>query len=272
MNTPSPGDTFDEELPAWAAEADDHLADGDPEAALQSLATAPDDDPLRFLIESRAHVELDQVDAAYASLDRLRPLLGPTHPEVRRTEATLAILTWKIDEARTALYALDPEEEDASYFVDLSVLADLAEDHDGAHELLLEAHQRDPEQAPEPVRLSPEDFEAVVAKAIDGLPEPFQRVFEDTPVIIDPMPTAEIVGAPASGHAPDILGLFMGRMATEEEISGELPPRIYLFQRNLERAVASVEELEEEIAITVYHELGHALGFDEDGVDEMGWG
>jgi hypothetical protein len=45
-------------------------------------------------------------------------------------------------------------------------------------------------------------------------------------VVIDPMPTAEIVGAPASGHPPDILGLFAGPTLAERggAPSPELPP------------------------------------------------
>ena len=45
--------------------------------------------------------------------------------------------------------------------------------------------------------------------------------------------------------------------------SGSLPPRILLFQRNLERQSRDLEDLRSEIAVTLYHELGHYLGLDE---------
>ena len=45
---------------------------------------------------------------------------------------------------------------------------------------------------------------------------------------------------------------------------------LYLFRHNLEAATGSREELEREIGITLYHELGHALGFDEEGVEGLG--
>ena len=70
---------------------------------------------------------------------------------------------------------------------------------------------------------------------------------------------------------PDLLGLFLGVSLLER--SGEhpeLPPSIHLYQRNLERAAVDEEELKEQIRITLYHELGHYLGFDEDGVAELG--
>ena len=86
------------------------------------------------------------------------------------------------------------------------------------------------------------------------------------------MPTAAVVGAPESGHPPDILGIFVGVPLSERDssLSGEMPPTIFVFQRNLERMAADPDELREELKTTLYHELGHALGFDEDGVDEMG--
>ena len=42
------------------------------------------------------------------------------------------------------------------------------------------------------------------------------------------------------------------------------------FDRNLERAAKNREHLLEEIRTTLYHELGHVLGFDEEGVAQMG--
>jgi predicted Zn-dependent protease with MMP-like domain len=45
---------------------------------------------------------------------------------------------------------------------------------------------------------------------------------------------------------------------------------MYLFHRNLERAATTREELEEEIRITVLHEIGHHLGWDEKDLEERG--
>jgi len=64
--------------------------------------------------------------------------------------------------------------------------------------------------------------------------------------------------------------MYDGEAENEEAPSMELPPIIYLFQRNLERACEDESELTEQVRITLYHEIGHFLGFDEDGVDAMG--
>jgi predicted Zn-dependent protease with MMP-like domain len=50
------------------------------------------------------------------------------------------------------------------------------------------------------------------------------------------------------------------------------PDRITIFRRTLEREFADPAELEEQIRITVLHELAHYFGIDEDRLDELGYG
>jgi predicted Zn-dependent protease with MMP-like domain len=54
------------------------------------------------------------------------------------------------------------------------------------------------------------------------------------------------------------------------EAGTQLPPSIVLFQTNLERFARSRAELEEEIRVTLVHEVGHFLGLDEDELYERG--
>ena len=78
--------------------------------------------------------------------------------------------------------------------------------------------------------------------------------------------------ADPSETPPDMLGLFVGRneLEIDETAGAQLPPRIHLFQRNIERACRDPEHLVTEIRKTLYHEIGHMLGFDEEGVAELG--
>jgi predicted Zn-dependent protease with MMP-like domain len=48
------------------------------------------------------------------------------------------------------------------------------------------------------------------------------------------------------------------------------PNSIYVFQRNLERIAKDRADLIEQIRITLYHELGHYLGFEEEDMDDLG--
>ncbi len=255
----------------WADEAEQAMDGGDWERALEILEAAPFDDGVRWLLSGGLWVELDELERAAEDLAKAEHLLGEGDPDVLRAKARLAIARWDFEEATHWLSYLDPGDWGGQLLYDNSFVADATGDHDRAHALLEKAHALEPDAFPRPLRLSPDEFERAVRASAEELPEEFREVFEEVAVVIDPMPTQEVVGRE---HPPDVLGLFVGPPVAEREagVGGELPPTIFLFQRNLERICPTLEELRREIEITLYHELGHALGFDEDGVDEMGLG
>jgi predicted Zn-dependent protease with MMP-like domain len=75
----------------------------------------------------------------------------------------------------------------------------------------------------------------------------------------------------ASHITPEVLGLFVGTSVGQKLSSlpgyGDV---VLLFQRNLEGAGTTREEVAEEIRITLLHEYGHYLGFDEDEIEGLG--
>jgi predicted Zn-dependent protease with MMP-like domain len=227
----------------------------------------------RWTAAASVWCELGELERAAEALERARSLLGPDDDEVLWVEGRLHLVRWELAEARSAFERLDRDEEGPPLYENLALLAELEGDFARADALYRASARLDPQGSPLPPRLTPERFHALVEEAAGELPEHFRRAFEETAVVIDPMPTAEIVGAPASGHPPDVLGLFVGRSLAEgDSLAGELPPTIFLFQRNLERVARDEDELREEVRVTLYHELGHYLGFDEDGVEELGLG
>jgi predicted Zn-dependent protease with MMP-like domain len=264
----------DDQLPAELEKALVALSEGRPLEALERLEEVDPALGERWTAAAQAELELGELHRAEQSLARARELLGADSEDLLWTEGRLRLHQWRVDEARSAFGRLDPEREGAPLLENLALLADLAGDFRRADELFQRAARLDSEGSPLPPRLSPERFEQLVAAAARDLPPEFRRALEEIAVVIDPMPTAEIVGAPGSGHPPDILGLFAGPPLGERGVRDlpELPPTIFLFQRNLERASRDAGELREEIRTTLYHELGHALGFDEDGVEELGLG
>ena len=62
---------------------------------------------------------------------------------------------------------------------------------------------------------------------------------------------------------PDLFGLW--------ESDEFMPDKITIFRRPLMRAFPDPERLQEEIRITVLHELAHYFGIDEDRLDELGY-
>jgi predicted Zn-dependent protease with MMP-like domain len=248
------------------------LANGDVEQALGHLEDVDEERGERWTTTAHVWIEAGDYGAAEGALARARERLGDDHPEIAWTEGRLRLARWDLDGARAAFARLELEEEGAPLCENLALLAELEGQSEQADEYYRLAAELDPEGSPPPPRLTGEQFEEVVAEAAGELPPEFRAALEEVPVVIDPMPSAALVGAPESGHPPDILGLFVGPSLAERggAHASELPPTIFLFQRNLERAARTREELRDEIRTTLFHELGHALGFDEEGLDEIG--
>jgi predicted Zn-dependent protease with MMP-like domain len=72
---------------------------------------------------------------------------------------------------------------------------------------------------------------------------------------------------------PLVLGVFLGVPAGEER--GAWPdaqPRIVLFHRNIAKAGGDRSLVSKELRTTLFHEVGHAIGLDEERLAEMGLG
>ncbi len=252
---------------AWEA-----LDGGDAEEALALAASVPQGDGERSLLEGHAYIALGMAKAASGALLRARDLRGADDEDVRALDAELCLMTWDLAGAERLLEGLAREGFDLARQERRALLADLAGNFRRADALLLEALREAPDEALRPVRVTDKVFDQVVEQAIASLPEAFQRAVSVARVVREPMPWAELAGGDPLAVPPDVMGLFVGPTLHElaEERSGELPPAIYLFKRNIERASGSREELLEEIRITLFHEIGHLLGLDEDEVAAMG--
>lgn len=71
-----------------------------------------------------------------------------------------------------------------------------------------------------------------------------------------------------------LMGVFEGPTLEEMGEGGyNIPPRITLFSQNIwEESEDDPQAFEEEVRVTLYHELGHFLGLDEDELEERGLG
>ena len=116
-----------------------------------------------------------------------------------------------------------------------------------------------------PIDLDPAAFDAMVGRALDDLPEDLARLVDNVVVLIE---------AEAPADDPDLLGLYDGLALTERAAnhSGMLPDRILLFRGPLLDMADNEEDLEEEVRITVVHEVAHHFGLDDARLHELGWG
>ena len=255
----------------------DALESGDPTAALalaeSGLARVADDPVLHFLA-GVSLLELDRPEKAVAAFRQAVERDGED-PEFRANLALALYSCCEFDRAQAmASSALekDPDFPDAHHVLGLALeRADRADEADAAFR---EAAQLDAEAFPAPLRLTGEEFEALVAASSDRLPEAFRRHLDQVAVTVEPLPSTELLRDEPVPLDPGLLGLFVGVPLTERSSftpGGELPPRILLFQRNLERCFPERERLTDEITRTLYHELGHYLGMEEQDLEDVGF-
>jgi predicted Zn-dependent protease with MMP-like domain len=108
----------------------------------------------------------------------------------------------------------------------------------------------------------PQQFEQLVADAMDGLPAELARHFSNVAVVVEDEHPDE----------PDLLGLYEGVPLTERDsYSGVLPDRISVYRIPLCLLAEDLDDLGEEVRVTVVHELAHHVGIDDDRLHELGW-
>jgi predicted Zn-dependent protease with MMP-like domain len=117
-----------------------------------------------------------------------------------------------------------------------------------------------------PERISDAEFDAAVANALDLIPDELARLISNVAVLVEDEPPA--------GN-PDLLGLYEGTPLTERDgwwDAGSLPDRITVFKGPLTRLCPDRDELLDEIAVTVVHEVAHHFGISDERLHELGWG
>jgi predicted Zn-dependent protease with MMP-like domain len=122
---------------------------------------------------------------------------------------------------------------------------------------------------PRPDRHMP--FEQLVDRALAGIPMPFAAALDEVAVVIEDAPTRDQLRSNDLGDDDWLYGLYEGVPRTEWAADwATMPNKISLFRFPLEADFPDPEDLEEEVRITVIHELAHHLGIDDDRLHELG--
>ena len=115
------------------------------------------------------------------------------------------------------------------------------------------------------VDMSREEFEDAVRDALDEIPEELAEQMDNVVVLVEDDPPPD---------DPELLGLYEGVPLTERGefwAAGALPDRITIYRHPTLALCESRDEVVEEVAVTVVHEIAHHFGIDDERLHELGW-
>lgn len=184
-------------------------------------------------------------------------------------------MLWRTDDALRDVRALrgtEPGQDDPERAELEARILEARGDFADADRMFALAHELAPREFPLPVRTTEADFRAILDKVLDSLPDVIRAAVLQVPVLVEAKPSRAIAER-APQITPEVLGLFVGTTVGEKVYAPSgYPNVVLLFQRNLERAGRSRSEVAKEIKITLLHEYGHYLGFDEEELEHLGLG
>ena len=119
-------------------------------------------------------------------------------------------------------------------------------------------------------KLTPKQFKKIVAEAIDGIPELYQKYLNNVVFIIEDEPSAEQRQQLKLADGHTLFGLYEGTpLPARGGATKLLPDKITLFKLSLEAISRSTDDLKENVRHTIWHEVAHYYGLDHDRIDGL---
>jgi predicted Zn-dependent protease with MMP-like domain len=112
--------------------------------------------------------------------------------------------------------------------------------------------------------MSEDEFAELAEEALADLPDQFAAALEIVAIVIEDDPPPD--------EPEDLLGLFEGVPLPERGFEGgDLPDLIRIFRNPTLAICQTREDVADEVYTTVFHELGHYFGLDDDRLHELDW-
>ncbi|GII24904.1 hypothetical protein Pme01_45010 [Planosporangium mesophilum] len=116
-----------------------------------------------------------------------------------------------------------------------------------------------------PVEMTRPRFEELVGEALDEVPAELLGLMDNVVILVEDDPPPD---------EPGLLGIYEGYALTERgwDYSGVLPDRILIYRNPILAICETDDDVVEEVAVTVVHEIAHHFGIDDARLHELGWG
>ncbi len=116
------------------------------------------------------------------------------------------------------------------------------------------------------MRVPPEEFEHLVERALEDLPEEFAELIDNVVVLVEDEPDPEDLEAMGFDPGEELFGLYQGVPLSERDsyYAAALPDRVILYRGPILRACDDRRQVIREVRDTLVHELGHHFGMEEE--------
>lgn len=121
------------------------------------------------------------------------------------------------------------------------------------------------------MELSDEQFDHLISKAMDELPQEYITGLDNVAIIMEDEPSAEQRQKMQLRDGTVLLGLYEGIPLVQRGAGYTfvLPDKITLFKHSILAVVHSESELFEQIKRTLWHEIAHYYGLDHDHMHKL---
>jgi predicted Zn-dependent protease with MMP-like domain len=121
-------------------------------------------------------------------------------------------------------------------------------------------------------QLGSASFEALVAEALDSLPDYFREKLDNVEVVVETLADRETLRMAGLLNPMELLGFYHGIPLTERSRGYNLvlPDKISIYQRPIEQVCRTPEAIRAQVRHTVLHELAHHFGISDDRLRELG--
>jgi predicted Zn-dependent protease with MMP-like domain len=123
------------------------------------------------------------------------------------------------------------------------------------------------------MKLTNKEFDRIVKRAIRRIPEELRQHLDNVLITVRKRPSQDMLEEMDVPPGEELLGFFSGIPLVDQSVTSPslYSDTIFIFQEPLEEMCETVEELEQEIELTVVHEIAHYFGISEERLEELGY-
>jgi predicted Zn-dependent protease with MMP-like domain len=114
------------------------------------------------------------------------------------------------------------------------------------------------------------EFEQLVNEGVAQIPEKFLKMLKNLAIVVDEEPSPEQVDKLKIRKDTSLFGLYEGVPQIKRgAFYSALPDKITIFKKPIEQYAGSPEQIKEIVKNTVWHEIAHHFGSEEEAIRKV---